>query len=101
MSKQNFEPRCLNNKRQIAYGATGYITPCCWTESPDNPDYQMFYDPLLHIDNNESIENIFESKTWQVFYHMLENAPSKAPKLCHEMCSNTKTNPNRDKIIID
>jgi hypothetical protein len=95
----NFYPRCLNNTRFIAYTATGYITPCCWVDQ--HPEFNKFYDKSLYIDNNESIDNILNSKIWQEFYHMLENSPETAPTVCREQCTLIKTNPNRDKIIIE
>jgi hypothetical protein len=94
----NFFPRCLNNKRFVAYTARGYLTPCCWVDG--HPEFEHFYDKSLYIDNNESIEDIFNSKIWQGFYHMLENSPELAPEICKKQCTTVKTNPNRDRIKI-
>ena len=91
-----FFPRCLNNTRYVAYAATGYLLPCCWTDGV--PDFFHFYDESLYIDNNETVEDILNSKTWQEFYHMLENEPDRAPALCKRQCTQLKTNPTRDRI---
>jgi hypothetical protein len=97
-NNQNFFPRCLNNTRFISYTAEGCLTPCCWVDG--DPDFDKFYDKSLYIDNNESIEDIFNSRTWQEFYHMLENKPELAPHVCKRQCTEVKTNPNRDRITI-
>lgn len=92
----NFFPRCLNNTRFVSYTAKGYLVPCCWADN--QPGFEHFYDKSLYIDNNESIEDILNSKTWQEFYHMLENKPELAPWTCRKQCTQVKTNPNRDRI---
>jgi hypothetical protein len=95
----NFFPRCLNNKRDVAYTATGYLIPCCWVDM--DPDFEKFFNESLYIDNNESVEDILNSKIWQEFYHMLENQPSLAPNICKTQCTLVTTNPNRDRITIE
>jgi hypothetical protein len=99
LADSKFMPRCLNNKRQMAYSTLGFIIPCCWTDYPNTKDYKMFFEDSLHIDKNETIDDILKTDTWQKFYHMLENSPDAAPKHCITMCSN-KTNPNKDKVIL-
>jgi hypothetical protein len=95
-NKLNFFPRCLNNTRFTAYSARGYIVPCCWVDG--DFAFEHFYEESLYIDNNESVEDILNSKTWQEFYHMLENEPELAPRTCRRQCTQVKTNPNRDRI---
>lgn len=95
----NFFPRCLNNTRFISYNSTGYITPCCWVDNSE--EFKDFYDESLHIDNNENIEDIFNSNVWQKFYHKLEVQPETAPNICRKQCKDIKTNPNRDRIRLN
>lgn len=95
-NNQKFFPRCLNNTRFVAYSATGHLVPCCWVDQ--DPDFEHFYDESLYIDNNETVEEILNSKTWQQFYHMLENNPELAPETCKRQCTQVKSNPNRDRI---
>ena len=76
---QNFQPKCLgppgaNIGRSIAVTATGFVLPCCWLDRPDNFDEIMedekispLFDEALHIDNNDTIEDIVSSNPWQKF----------------------------------
>jgi hypothetical protein len=102
MSKNKFKPKCLSHEAPIAYSAEGYLIPCCWSDRTcGNAGYEKFYQPSLHIDNNESIEDILMSDTWLEFYDMLEHQPNEAPKHCHKKCSSgTKFfSTSRDIII--
>ena len=99
MNKNVFKPRCLNHKRAVALGATGYLYPCCWTDL--DPNFDHFKATNLHISNVASIEEIIESEVWQNHFKVLENDPANAPQLCKRMCSVCETNPNRDKIILE
>jgi hypothetical protein len=88
MSKNKFKPKCLSHETPIAYSAEGYLIPCCWSDRTcGNGGYEKFYQPSLHIDNNESIEDILMSDTWLKFYNMLEHHSNEAPKHCHKKCS--------------
>ena len=106
---QNFQPKCIKPNtdavgRDIAVSATGFILPCCWLDRPDSEIDEKaatLFNDKLHIDNNESIEDILMSDTWLEFYDMLEHQPNEAPKHCHKKCSSgTKFfSTSRDIII--
>tara|TARA_B100001996_G_scaffold358766_1_gene323551 strand:- start:617 stop:934 length:318 start_codon:yes stop_codon:yes gene_type:complete len=92
MLKNKFRPKCLSHKAPIAYSAEGYIIPCCWSDRTGGStlkkrEYQLFYEESLHIDNNESINDILLSNTWLEFFDMLRNRPEEAPKHCHRKCT--------------
>jgi hypothetical protein len=87
MLKNKFKPKCLNHEAPIAYSAEGYIIPCCWVDRNGCTGYERFYKQSLHIDNNESIEDILLSDTWLEFYNMLEHRPNEAPQHCHSKCT--------------
>jgi|TARA_Y100001951_G_C11243723_1_gene242102 hypothetical protein len=92
MLKNKFKPKCLNLEAPIAYSAEGYLIPCCWCDrtggtSLKKREYQPFYEASLHIDNNESIEDILMSDTWLEFYNMLKHQPNEAPQHCHRKCT--------------
>ena len=114
---QNFQPKCLqsdgtNVRCPIAITATGFVLPCCWLGSQsaywpkasgDRPDgsenlygsenfsedekIKSFYDEELHIDNNETIEDIINSDMWQNFMSDLINKPEESSSICFKMCS--------------
>ena len=44
----------------------------------------------MNIENNENIEDIFESKEWGDFWEMLINNPHNAPPVCYEYCASQK-----------
>ena len=96
---QNFRPKCLrpdgaNVGRSIAVTATGFVLPCCWLDRPDGSEnlledekIKFFFDKELHIDNNETIEDIVSSDTWQKFMSDLINRPEESAPICLKMCS--------------
>lgn len=90
MEKLKFRPKCIYKDRSIAWTATGFLVPCCWVDKPDGWDdetLKKFYEKKLHLDNNEKVEDIINSETWQKFFDMLKNNPEKAPTMCKSYCS--------------
>ena len=95
---QNFQPKCLgpegaNVGRSIAVTATGFVLPCCWLDRPDSFDEIMedekirpLFDDALHIDNNDTIEDIVSSHSWQKFMRELTEKPEESSYICFEMC---------------
>lgn len=95
---QNFQPKCLgppgaNIGRSIAVTATGFVLPCCWLDRPDNFDEIMedekispLFDEKLHIDNNDTIEDIINSDPWQKFMRELTEKSEESSSICFQMC---------------
>ena len=105
---QNFQPKCLlpsgpaagrppAERQGVSVTSSGFVLPCCWLASsfgPDNEEQLLedekiksFFDKELHIDNNETIEDIVNSNTWLNFMSDLVNKPEKSSPLCFERCS--------------
>lgn len=85
-----FKPKCLLAKRVSACTATGYIVPCCWVDNTkgwEDKTISKFYSKSLHLDNNNSIEDIINSKIWIDWFAMLKNSPDQAPNICKKYCS--------------
>jgi|TARA_B110000977_G_scaffold8414_1_gene11264 hypothetical protein len=102
---QNFRPKCLGGKgykaRSIAVSATGFVLPCCWLDRPDDFDDIMkdkkispLFDKKLHIDNNDTIEDIVSADPWQKFMRELTEKPEESSSICFKMCT-TSENPHR------
>lgn len=76
--------------QQICLNHAGYFTPCCWFDDEAvRKNYEIvdkFFDPSLHIDNNEKVEDIVEGNFWKDFFEMLYYNPEKAPGICYKMC---------------
>ena len=96
-----FKPKCIHGGRDIALSARGYLVPCCWLDRPDGSEnfyqdtkVQKFYQKELHLDNNESVESIINSETWQTFLNDLIERPETSSPICLKMCT-VKGNPNR------
>ena len=86
---ESFKPKCLLTDRQPAYTATGFIVPCCWVDNPwgMRDDFiKRFYDPKMHIDNNESVMEIMNSDLYNEWWDMLINRPEEAPDICKKYC---------------
>ncbi len=102
---QNFQPKCLGKEgyrgRSIAVSATGFVLPCCWLDRPDDFDDIMkdkkvgpLFDKKLHIDNNDTIEDIVSSDPWQKFMRELTEKPEESSPICFQMCTISE-NPHR------
>lgn len=89
----NFKPRCIYENQEITLSSEGYFTPCCWTDDElynQQPWINSFFLPHLHIDNNDTVEQIFNSKEWRRFFKMLLKNPNNAPPVCFEYCASAK-----------
>jgi len=88
------KPRCIyNDDQEITLSSEGFFTPCCWLDDElyrVQPWVDTFFQPHLNIENNENIEDIFESKEWEDFWEMLINNPDNAPPVCYEYCASSK-----------
>mgnify|MGYP001159807799 FL=1 len=92
---QNFQPKCLgpegrNLGRSIAVSATGFVLPCCWLDRPSSPmdeKVKTLFDKSLHIDNNDTIEDIISAEPWQKFMRELIEKPEESSSICLEMCT--------------
>lgn len=89
--KNTLKPKCLLTDRDLSYSVTGHILPCCWVNTSfegKNVHLLKLFKDNLHIDNNESIEDILKSKEWKEFIDVLENSPDKnIPSVCKKYCS--------------
>jgi len=80
-------PKCLQD-RAISYSVTGHILPCCWVNTSwDQPYLKDLFLDKNHIDNFETLDEIFETSAWINFFDMLKNNPQDAPKKCKQMCN--------------
>ena len=102
-------------RQGISLTATGFVLPCCWLasyaafwpkasgEMADGSDglngsenfsedekIKLFFAKELHIDNNETIDHIISSDTWQNFMSDLINKPEESSPLCLKRCSQEK-----------
>ena len=102
-------------RQGISLTATGFVLPCCWLasyaafwpkasgEMADGSDglngsenfsedekIKLFFAKELHIDNNETIDDIISSDTWQNFMSDLINKPEESSPLCLKRCSQEK-----------
>ena len=102
-------------RQGISLTAPGFVLPCCWLasyaafwpkasgEMADGSDglngsenfsedekIKLFFAKELHIDNNETIDDIINSDTWQNFMSDLINKPEESSPLCFIRCSQEK-----------
>lgn len=85
MSKLN--PKCLHNK-ELSLCYTGHVLPCCWiNDQIDNIEWKEFFSDDMHLDNFETIDQIFATDTWKNLMYLLKHNPINAPKKCKLMCS--------------
>ncbi len=92
---QNFRPKCLGSEgrnfgRAIAVSATGFVLPCCWLDRPSSPmdeKVKTLFDESLHIDNNDTIDDIIGAEPWQKFMRELVEKPEESSPICLEMCT--------------
>ena len=95
---QNFQPKCLgpegaNVGRSIAVTATGFVLPCCWLDQAydvnKHEKVRPLFDDKLHIDNNDTIDDIIYSEPWQTFMRDLIEKPEKSAPICFRKCTKT------------
>lgn len=83
-------PRCIFKDQDLVLSSEGYFTPCCWLDDElyRNQIYvNDFFQPHLNIENNDDIQDIFNSAEWQNFWDILINHPEDAPPVCYEYCA--------------
>ena len=72
-----------------SHNANGYLLPCCWCDSvafrPDFAKYG-FFDPELHIGENDIVEDIIASEPWGKWLHDVCHDPQNAPRVCIQKC---------------
>jgi hypothetical protein len=86
----NLCPRCIFKEQDLVLSSEGYFTPCCWLDDElyrSQPYVNDFFKPYLNIENNDNIQDIFDSKEWQDFWDILLNRPEDAPPVCYEYCA--------------
>lgn len=93
-----WDPECLRDTpKEFGHSALGFITPCCWCDkifdAPEfikmdkrDPKLAMLFRDHLKIENNKSIQEIFQSEEWQQFYQSLLNGPEEAAETCKKYC---------------
>ena len=96
---QNFQPKCLGGKGYkarsiaIAVSATGFVLPCCWLNQTydvnKHEKVRPLFDDKLHIDNNDTIDDIIYSEPWQTFMRDLIEKPEKSAPICFRKCTKT------------
>lgn len=84
-------PKCHKNQG-IALSAEGYFFPCCWCDNEQSKNINEFklwgfYSDETHIDNIETLDDIFNSNAWIEFNDMLINNPEYAPEICKNKCN--------------
>tara|TARA_B100001142_G_C14180035_1_gene595770 strand:+ start:56 stop:361 length:306 start_codon:yes stop_codon:yes gene_type:complete len=82
-------PKCILTNRDLSYSNSGHILPCCWVNTQFNDKYiKHLFKDNLHIDNNDTIEDIVNSKEWKEFMNVLKNnSDEDLPKQCKIFCS--------------
>ena len=87
--KNTLKPKCLLTIRDLSYSVTGHILPCCWVNiSWEDKHLKNLFKDNLHIDNNESIEEILNKDEWKEFINVLQNNPNEdLPKQCKKYCN--------------
>lgn len=96
---KKIDPQCLYNGndikiRGIAYCSNGYLLPCCWLDSPffkKELSTLGLYDEELKLSNNETVDNIVNSKQWKTFIEIITNNYERAPFKCKRQCGNEFT----------
>jgi len=72
-----------------SHNANGYLLPCCWCDSvafrPDFAKYG-FFDSDLHIENNDTVEDIMASEAWAKWLHDISHNAEHAPRVCIQKC---------------
>lgn len=78
-----------STKKGYAHNANGYLLPCCWCDSVAwRPCFAAygFFDPDLHIGENDTIEDILASEAWAKWLHDISHDVENAPKVCKQKC---------------
>lgn len=78
-------PHCIHLGKPKGYSAHGHILPCCWANN-DDPGFAALQKEHLKVENNDSIEEIFQSTEWSEFIDKLTVRPHDAPRTCWKYC---------------
>jgi len=92
---KKLDPKCLNNKMQVALTNKGELIPCCYCDTKltrQDPKFQQLL-KVSKISNYDTIEEIYLTKEWIDFKKDLEN--DKGPFACFNTC------PKKDDKIED
>ena len=87
----HINPKCEKNEKSkdYAYSAKGFLLPCCWcdTITPEK-DKELFklFNPKLHLDNVDNIEEILLSDEWINFKQTITKDFENAPSVCKRFC---------------
>lgn len=88
--KNTLCPRCIFKDQDFVLSSEGFFTPCCWLDDElyrVQPYVNNFFNENLNIENNENIQDIFDSEEWKNFWDILLNRPEEAPPVCYEYCA--------------
>ena len=102
--KDGLKPKCLLSDRDLSYSSTGHILPCCWANvAMDEKQMGPLFSDKLHIDNNNTVDEIVTSDEWKDFFFKLKTySLDQLPDTCVENCSNSLQNNNScNKMIND
>lgn len=90
----DFQPKCIQGKKEIGHTTSGYLLPCCWSDFYKNEIPELTQEHLK-IDNVNSIEEIIHSKEWNDFKNRLKTNP---PEYCKMYCGYKK---NSESVEVD
>jgi len=99
--KSGFTPKCIMSDRDVSFSSTGHITPCCWTNiSYEEKHLEKLFSEKLHINNNNSVQEILDSKEWKDFFNKLRNdSIDTLPETCVEYCNHGLNHNKESKRI--
>jgi len=84
---KKLNPKCIHGK-DLSFYHTGHVLPCCWLNNHKNDiKCRDLFSEEMHIDNFDTVEEIFETETWKQFFEMLRKNPKDAPQQCWKMCT--------------
>ena len=75
------------NKCSLSYTSSGYIIPCCQSETKMKKDSPLFKESLK-LEKHNSLKTILLSPEWIKFHNTLANDQENAPEYCKEICRN-------------
>ena len=84
----DFQPLCLQGKKEIGHTTSGYLLPCCWSDYYQDQIPELTQEHLS-IECVNSIEQILSSHEWNGFKERLKNDP---PEYCKMYCGYKKNN---------
>lgn len=90
------DPKCLKGENCFGFSSRGYILPCCYFDNEYSLKFDVpeFVQEHLNLSNVNSVEEIFNSDEWKIFFRRLEERSLDLPYPCHYYCSDNST-PNK------